>query len=141
MVMMGIRRLVMILNSKIRFLKMKKGYDKIEKSESMRVERIIPLEEHRHREEAIIHLDVTPLLRDPELRFWLGTEIIIGPNRKCRRTLQEGSGECKHNAEEKHINGCDDKAFEDPCSECISMVTKEGPGSRNGYIESRTDDI
>jgi len=59
----------------------------------------------------------------------------------CGRSLQEGSGECKHKAEEKHINGCDDKAFEDPCSECISMVTKEGPGSRNGYIESRTDDI
>ncbi|KAL9354901.1 hypothetical protein Peur_052871 [Populus x canadensis] len=38
MVMMGLRRLVMILSSKIRFLKMKKGYDKIEKSESMRVE-------------------------------------------------------------------------------------------------------
>ncbi|KAB5561074.1 hypothetical protein DKX38_006031 [Salix brachista] len=59
----------------------------------------------------------------------------------CRRILQEGSGECRHNAEEKLINGCDDKAFEDPCSECISMVTREGPGSTNGYIESRTDDI
>ncbi|KAG5247501.1 Glucose-repressible alcohol dehydrogenase transcriptional effector [Salix suchowensis] len=38
MVMMGLRRLLMILNSKIRFLKMKRGYDRIEKSESMRAE-------------------------------------------------------------------------------------------------------
>ncbi|KAF9684071.1 hypothetical protein SADUNF_Sadunf04G0079500 [Salix dunnii] len=38
MVMTGLRRLLMILNSKIRYLRMKKGYDKIEKSESMRGE-------------------------------------------------------------------------------------------------------
>ncbi|KAJ9173100.1 hypothetical protein P3X46_016270 [Hevea brasiliensis] len=38
MVMMGLERLVVTLKSKIRSLKMKKPYDKIEKSESMRVE-------------------------------------------------------------------------------------------------------
>uniref|UniRef100_A0A1S8ACZ4 Uncharacterized protein n=1 Tax=Citrus limon TaxID=2708 RepID=A0A1S8ACZ4_CITLI len=38
MVMMGLERLVVSLKSKIRSLKMKKFYDKIEKSESMRVE-------------------------------------------------------------------------------------------------------
>ncbi|KAH9675908.1 hypothetical protein WN944_005302 [Citrus x changshan-huyou] len=38
MVMMGLERLVVSLKSKIRSLKMKKPYDKIEKSESMRVE-------------------------------------------------------------------------------------------------------
>ncbi|EXB85843.1 hypothetical protein L484_009689 [Morus notabilis] len=38
MVMMGLDRLVGCLKSKIRSLKMKKPYDKIEKSESMRVE-------------------------------------------------------------------------------------------------------
>ncbi|KDP24356.1 hypothetical protein JCGZ_25652 [Jatropha curcas] len=38
MVMMGLERLMGNLKSKIRSLKMKKPYDKIEKSESMRVE-------------------------------------------------------------------------------------------------------
>ncbi|KAE8022150.1 hypothetical protein FH972_007980 [Carpinus fangiana] len=38
MVMMVFGRLVVSLKSKIRSLKMKKPYDKIEKSESMRVE-------------------------------------------------------------------------------------------------------
>ncbi|KAF4352339.1 hypothetical protein CsatB_020970 [Cannabis sativa] len=39
MVMMGLERLVVSLKTKIRSLKMvKKAYDKIEKSESMRVE-------------------------------------------------------------------------------------------------------
>ncbi|KAL5582022.1 hypothetical protein UlMin_014464 [Ulmus minor] len=38
MVMLGLDRLVVSLKSKIRSLKMKKPYDKIEKSESMRVE-------------------------------------------------------------------------------------------------------
>jgi hypothetical protein len=38
MVMMVLERLVVSLKSKIRSLKMKKPYDKIEKSESMRVE-------------------------------------------------------------------------------------------------------
>uniref|UniRef100_A0A2P2KBG3 Uncharacterized protein n=2 Tax=Rhizophora mucronata TaxID=61149 RepID=A0A2P2KBG3_RHIMU len=38
MVMKGLERLMANLKSKIRSLKMKKDYDKIEKSESMRVE-------------------------------------------------------------------------------------------------------
>ncbi|ESW11335.1 hypothetical protein PHAVU_008G021300 [Phaseolus vulgaris] len=38
MVMMGLGRLVGTLKSKIRSLKLKKPYDKMEKSESMRVE-------------------------------------------------------------------------------------------------------
>uniref|UniRef100_A0A7N2KXG2 Uncharacterized protein n=1 Tax=Quercus lobata TaxID=97700 RepID=A0A7N2KXG2_QUELO len=38
MVMMGLERLMVTLKSKIRSLKMKKPYDKIEKSESMRIE-------------------------------------------------------------------------------------------------------
>ncbi|KAG2403913.1 uncharacterized protein HKW66_Vig0108340 [Vigna angularis] len=38
MVMMGLGRLVGSLKSKIRSLKLKKPYDKMEKSESMRVE-------------------------------------------------------------------------------------------------------
>ncbi|KAF8399210.1 hypothetical protein HHK36_015075 [Tetracentron sinense] len=38
MVMMGLERLVVALKSKLRSLKMKKPYDKIDKSESMRVE-------------------------------------------------------------------------------------------------------
>ncbi|KAG6715639.1 hypothetical protein I3842_04G004300 [Carya illinoinensis] len=38
MVMMGLERLLMTLKSKLRSLKMKKPYDKIEKSESMRIE-------------------------------------------------------------------------------------------------------
>lgn len=38
MVMMGLERLLVNLKSKLRCLKMKKPYDKIEKSESMRVE-------------------------------------------------------------------------------------------------------
>lgn len=38
MVMMGLERLLVTLKSKIMSLKMKKPYDKIEKSESMRVE-------------------------------------------------------------------------------------------------------
>ncbi|CAK7335119.1 unnamed protein product [Dovyalis caffra] len=38
MVTMGLRRLMMIIKSKIRSLKMRRPYDKIEKSESMRVE-------------------------------------------------------------------------------------------------------
>ncbi|OAY57029.1 hypothetical protein MANES_02G064800v8 [Manihot esculenta] len=38
MVMMGLERLMVTLKSKIRSLKMKKPYDKIDKSESMRVE-------------------------------------------------------------------------------------------------------
>lgn len=38
MVMMGLERLVVSLKSKLRSLKMKKPYDKIEKSESTRVE-------------------------------------------------------------------------------------------------------
>ncbi|KAJ8775024.1 hypothetical protein K2173_020028 [Erythroxylum novogranatense] len=38
MVMMGIDKVVVSLKSKIRSLKMKKVYDKIEKSDSMRVE-------------------------------------------------------------------------------------------------------
>lgn len=38
MVMMGLERLMVALKSKIRSLKMKKPYDKIDKSESMRVE-------------------------------------------------------------------------------------------------------
>ncbi|KAL9381166.1 hypothetical protein Peur_026823 [Populus x canadensis] len=38
MVMMGLQRLMVFLKSRMRFLKMKKPYDKIEKSESMRVE-------------------------------------------------------------------------------------------------------
>lgn len=36
--MMGLERLMISLKSKLRSLKMKKPYDKIEKSESMRVE-------------------------------------------------------------------------------------------------------
>ncbi|KAI4352294.1 hypothetical protein L6164_006561 [Bauhinia variegata] len=38
MVMMGLGRLVVTLKSKVRSLKMKKPYDKMEKTESMRVE-------------------------------------------------------------------------------------------------------
>ncbi|KAG5001301.1 hypothetical protein AAZX31_08G250600 [Glycine max] len=38
MVMLGLGRLVVTLKSKIRSLKLKKPYDKMEKSESMRVE-------------------------------------------------------------------------------------------------------
>lgn len=38
MVMMGLERLMVTIKSKIRSLKMKKPYDKIDKSESMRVE-------------------------------------------------------------------------------------------------------
>ncbi|KAF8389848.1 hypothetical protein HHK36_024365 [Tetracentron sinense] len=38
MVMMGLERLVVTLKSKLRSLKMKKPYDKIDKSDSMRVE-------------------------------------------------------------------------------------------------------
>ncbi|KAJ9147403.1 hypothetical protein P3X46_029580 [Hevea brasiliensis] len=38
MVMMGLERLVVTLKSKIRSLKMKKPYDKMDKSESMRIE-------------------------------------------------------------------------------------------------------
>ncbi|KAL4652209.1 hypothetical protein ACB098_01G192100 [Castanea mollissima] len=38
MVMMGLERLMVTLKSKIRSLKMKKPYDKIEKSDSMRIE-------------------------------------------------------------------------------------------------------
>jgi hypothetical protein len=38
-----------------------------------------------------------------------------------------------------HVNRCDDKASGDPCSACMSMVTREGPGSRNGCVESGKD--
>ncbi|KAG4922831.1 hypothetical protein HKD37_18G052221 [Glycine soja] len=38
MVMLGLGRLVVTLKSKIRSLKLKKPYDKMEKSDSMRVE-------------------------------------------------------------------------------------------------------
>ncbi|KAM7516640.1 hypothetical protein LguiA_006223 [Lonicera macranthoides] len=38
MVMLGLGRLMISLKSKLRSLKMKKPYDKIEKSESMRIE-------------------------------------------------------------------------------------------------------
>ncbi|CAK7336237.1 unnamed protein product [Dovyalis caffra] len=38
MMKMGLRRLMMIIKSKLSFLKMRRPYDKIEKSESMKVE-------------------------------------------------------------------------------------------------------